>query len=104
METRNKKTTILRFARKCLASMGFTPNQQLLNGRVLGGFLLPFSNVFLNTVFLLHDTNNFWEYINSIFVSLVAGVGFFAFVIFIFQVWKIFKIFDFGQKIYDNSK
>lgn len=103
IEINYKKIRIFRYIRKRLASMGFIPNQWL-NGRILSSLVVFLSRVFTSVMFLLYDANSFWEYTNSMFSSLVSGVGLFAFTILTFQCWRTFKSLDFGQKLFENSK
>lgn len=103
MKTKTKEMLTLQFAQKCLTSMGFERDQRL-NGRLLFGLLLPVLNVFLNIMFALYEANTFWEYTNSIFISLVNGVGLILFFILIIQVWRVYEIIDFGQIFFERSK
>lgn len=92
----------IRYARKCLAAMGFKRNQHL-NRQLLLGILLPISNVFLTVMFVSYEANSFWEYTNAIFVCLVSSVDLLLFIIFIVQAWRIFEIIDVGQKFVEDS-
>lgn len=103
MEANDEKIRIFQYGLKCFASMGFIPNQRL-NAQVFGNLVVNFLNVSLNIVFLMYEANTFWEYINSIFISLTTGVCLLLFIMLIFQVSRIFEILDFGQKKFDYSK
>lgn len=103
MEKTKKKIQVVQYGLKSFASMGFIPNQQI-NRQILGGLVMYFLNVFLNVMYLLYEANTFWEYTNSMFISLTSGVGSLLFTMLIFQAWRVFEIIDFGQKFIEDSK
>lgn len=104
IEYKFKKIQIVQYARKCLASFGFIPNQRPLNRRVLMVLLQFFLNFLLHVMFMLYEASNFSEYTYSIFNSLATGINLFALILLTIQIRKLFDVIDFGQKFFENGK
>lgn len=87
-----------------LASLGLKQNQPLLNGRVVYGLIVYFSNLAASIMFLIIEANTFWEYTNSIFISIACVVGLVSFLLLIVNSMKIFKFFEYAMEILEDSK
>lgn len=101
---KNGKTQVFEYALKRLASLGIKQNQRLLNGRALGGLVVHLVNVSGDVMFVLLEANTFWEYTNSIFISITASETLLLFILLILKSEEILKLVDFAQKIFEDSK
>lgn len=100
---------VLQTARKNLAKMGFSPNQQQNTNRIVGrrqiiGICISTISTSLVGVYFLHVANSTEEYMYSFF-SLTAGVGItVSYISISVKNDKIFDTIGFGERVMIESK
>lgn len=103
-ETNNRKVRVLKRGLKILASLGLKRNQRLINYRVMCGILVYVLNLISCVMFVFREASTFWEYTNSIFISMTAVMAPLLFILLTINSTKIFKLEKFFQEIFEDSK
>lgn len=92
------------YPRMICGYMGFHLDQPMLNLQNVMGLLTVWLNTFLKCMFLLREANTFWDYTNSLYVSLASIVVAVLYTILSIEKFELLKLVDLFEEIFQNSE